>query len=235
MIKAGSFSRLLDFEECPLRAKFKYVDRIPEPDRGPPPKGKKEWPNDRGSRIHSEAEQFIKGELPTLPADLANFSIELHRARELYEQGRVETEEMWGFDKNWIPCASDDHKRVRFRIMADLKVDLEEGHALVVDFKTGKRWGNEVKHEQQKQTYALGLFRREPQLAKVTTELWYLDLPQEDVFSAVLTRSQGVVLLRALDARLKRMLEATHFPPRPSKFNCKFCPYREETCTHAVN
>jgi hypothetical protein len=37
MIKAGSFSRLDTFETCALRAKLAFVDKIPEPDRGPPP------------------------------------------------------------------------------------------------------------------------------------------------------------------------------------------------------
>lgn len=237
-ITAGSFSRLDDFESCALKAKYKYVDRIPEPDRGPPPRGAKEWANDRGSRIHDEAEQFVTGKIEALTPDLMSFSEELTKARTLYQQGMVETEQMWCFDDKWNSVAEDDYKNTRFRIKCDLTVHLNEVHSLVVDYKTGRRYGNEIKHEQQKTTYAVGGFRRSAQTQKITTELWYLDLPTEDIFPAVLTRKQGAVLLKALDARNRRMLDATVFPPTPSAWNCRFCPYNgssgEQVCPHAV-
>ena len=56
-IKAWSYSRLADFEQCKLRAKLKYIDRIPEPARPLPP-GKTEHANDRGTRIHDAGERF---------------------------------------------------------------------------------------------------------------------------------------------------------------------------------
>lgn len=238
-ITAGSFSRLQDFETCAYRAKLKYVDRVPE-SKPELPKNR-EHPLDRGSRIHDEAEQFVRGKLDGLPVDLTHFSTEFYQARSLFEQGLVETEEMWCFDENWNTVDPDDFKRIRFRIMCDLVVDLTPNHALVVDYKTGKRYNNEIKHEQQKTLYAIGLCRRRPHVSKVTTELWYLDLPHEDIFAAVLTRNQATVLLRAIDARNKRMLEATHFPPSANKYNCKWCPFNvknredgEEVCKYAI-
>ena len=66
-IKAWSYSRLVDFEQCKLRAKLKYIDRIPEPARPLPP-GKTEHANDRGTRIHDAGERFVQvlepGKLP---------------------------------------------------------------------------------------------------------------------------------------------------------------------------
>lgn len=236
-ITSGSFTRLSDYEECAQRAYLKYVERIPEPDRGPPPKGKAEWPNDRGNRVHDDAERFIKGEGETLPTDLVHFSEELWRARTLYEQGLVTTEEMWAYDEDWKPIDPDDAKNTRFRIKADLTVVLDPVHKLVADFKTGKRWGNEMKHEQQKITYGIGMFLRDSELKKVSTELWYIDLPDEDVYTAVLTRSQAFVLLRALNARLKRMLTASTFPANANAYTCKWCPYNNRNggvCKSAV-
>lgn len=236
-ISAGSFSRLDDFETCALRAKYKYVDRIPEPERGPPPRGMKEWANDRGSRIHDDAEAFVNDKTE-LTSELTHFSSELFQARELFKKGLVETEQMWCFDENWQTVDADDYKNTKFRIKMDLTVELTPTHQLVVDYKTGKRWGNEVKHEKQKVTYAIGAFQRKPKLTKITTEVWYIDLPDEDVYPSVITRTQGQVLLRGLDARNKRMLNATTFPHNANAFNCKWCPYNgksgEKVCPHAV-
>jgi hypothetical protein len=145
---------------------------------------------------------------------------------------------MWCFDENWRPVPADDYKRTRFRIKIDLTAQLTPGHALVVDYKTGKRWGNELKHEQQKTTYAIGVFCRKPEVTMATTELWYLDLPAEDIFATKLTRKQGMVLLRGLKARNERMLQASVFPAKPSKYNCKWCPFNgrhgEQVCKHAI-
>jgi len=240
-IKSGSYTRLDDFESCPLKARLKYADRVPEPDRGPPPQGKKEWPNDRGSRIHDEAQAFVEGKASSLSNDLHVFRTELFQAQALYQRKLVETEQLWCFDEHWKPVADDDYANTRFRIKIDLNVGLSPNHRLIVDYKTGKRWGNEMKHERQKQTYAIGTFCRMPKVDLVTTELWYTDLPKEDIFPTKLTRKQGMVLLRALDARNQRMLNATIFQPTPSKQACRFCPYNPanrpesdpEYCSHA--
>lgn len=49
-IDAWSYSRLSTFEQCKLRAKLAYIDRIPEPERPLPP-GKTEHANDRGTLL----------------------------------------------------------------------------------------------------------------------------------------------------------------------------------------
>ena len=97
-IKAGSFSRIDVFETCPLRAKLAFIDKIPEPDRGPPPKSKDEWPNDRGQRIHEHADRYVKGlEADQLP-EMAKFKVEFERMRALFAEGKVLAEEMWCYD-----------------------------------------------------------------------------------------------------------------------------------------
>jgi CRISPR/Cas system-associated exonuclease Cas4 (RecB family) len=197
----------------------------------------KEWANDRGSRIHDDAEAFVNGKIELTP-ELTHFSSELFQAREMYANGKVETEQMWCFDEYWKEVPEDAYDKTKFRIKMDLTAELTPTHHLVADYKTGKRWGNEMKHEKQKVTYAIGLFQRKPEVTKVTTEVWYIDLPDEEVYPSVVTRNQGLVLLRGLDARNKRMLDATVFPPNANAFNCKWCPYNgksgEVVCKHAV-
>src|SRR5690606_8448838 len=66
-IKSWSYSRLTGLEQCALRAKLAYIDRIPEPERPLPP-GKTEHANDRGTRIHLAAELFVRGEAELIPS-----------------------------------------------------------------------------------------------------------------------------------------------------------------------
>ena len=222
-IKAWSHSRLSVFEECPKRAKLAYIDRIKEPDRGPPPKGKKEWANDRGTRIHDAAEHFVRGTRPDVIAELAAFSNELRRARELFQQGIVEGEQMWCFNDAWEPIPDSDYKNTWCRIKVDLLVNLTPEYAVLIDYKTGRRYGNEVKHAEQCQLYQVGAFLRAPKLQKITTELWYTD--QDEMATMTFTRNQGMLFLKNFNNRGMKITQAELFPSNPNAFSCRWCPY----------
>ena len=101
-INAWSHARLLEFEKCPFKAKLKYIDRIPEPERPLPP-GKKEHANDRGSRVHKAAELYVSGQQETLPVELNDFAHEMEKLRSLYQEGKVSLEEEWAIDQDWEP------------------------------------------------------------------------------------------------------------------------------------
>lgn len=230
-ITAGSHSRLSVFEDCPRRAQLAFVDRIPEPDRGPPPaKYNGEWPNDRGSRVHDELEQYIRGNRPNLSTEAASFSSEFKRARQLFKTGKAVMEEMWCFDEEWNLVHNRAFNKIRFRIKCDLTVFTSSTEAVVVDYKTGRSFGNEIKHGEQMQIYQLGGFLKYPQLKKVTTELWYLD--EDHIRSMVFTRDQGLRFWKGISDRNSQMLNATEFPARPSKSTCKWCPYSKKGTGH---
>ena len=91
-IKSWSFSSLQVFSECHHRSYMARVLKEPEPERPLPP-GKTEHANDRGTRLHDEAEQFIRGTLKHLPDGLRRFSVELHSLRESFKKGIVMLEE----------------------------------------------------------------------------------------------------------------------------------------------
>ncbi len=63
--KSWSFSKLQDFTRCKLAFKIKHLDKVPEPERVLP-KGKTEFANDRGSRVHDNIETYIRGDHDTL-------------------------------------------------------------------------------------------------------------------------------------------------------------------------
>lgn len=222
MIKAWSYSRLTTFEQCKFRAELAYIQKIPEPER-PLPKGKTEHANDRGNRVHEAAELFVKS--PTgieLIPELKSFAPELVMLRDLYKEGRVSLEEEWAVDENWEACAyySDT---TWGRIKLDAMVLMEEHHAVVIDHKTGKRFGNEIKHGEQGQLYALAAFLRYPDLQKIDVEFWYLDLDEKSHIAY--TRKQAMRMLDSFEKRAKAMTTCEVFPPNPNIFSCEYCPY----------
>lgn len=225
VIKAWSMSRADKFESCPKQAYFSYVDKIPEPERGAPPKGLAEWHNDRGSRVHDAAEAFVTGERSDLISECKNFEDEFIRARELKQErpDSVITEQGWGFTKDWESCEWEDWDRIWLRVIIDLLVFANPYEAVVIDYKTGKRYGNEIKHGKQVLLYQLATFFRFPELEKITTELWYLD--QNELFRQTFTRQQGMRFFETFNDKGLAITEAREFPAKPGRA-CFFCPYK---------
>lgn len=222
-LKSWSHTRLVQFEACNFAAKLKYIDKIPEPERPLPP-GKTEHANDRGTRLHTGAEMFTKGGVELLP-ELHHFSVEHHKARELYAQGAASTEGDWAYTKDWEPVAwmSSD---VWVRIKCDLVIDLTKTHKVVVDYKSGRRFGNEIKHNEQMQLYTIATFLRSPKTKMVTTELWYWD--QNELETKTYTREQGLRFVANFERRGNLLTMCEDFAPNPNVFSCRYCPYKPE-------
>lgn len=221
-LKTWSHSRLSTFESCNYRAKLQYIDKIPEPDR-PLPEGKTEHANDRGTRLHTAAEMYTKGGVELAPEIAKNFTTEHEKLRELFAEGRVSLEGDWGFNKAWEPVAwmSSD---VWCRVKCDAVAHLTKKHAVVIDFKSGKRWGNEMKHTEQMHIYTLSTLLKYPQLDKVTTELWYWDA--NELSSMTYTRDQGLRFVTGFEKRADLLTACLDFKPNPNVFSCKWCAYR---------
>lgn len=233
MIKAWSFSRLSVFEQCKYRAKLAYVDKIPEPIRPLPP-GKNEHANDRGHRVHEAAELFVRGGVELVP-ELRLFEAEFLKLRELYAEKQVKLEEEWSVDKDWNPTTWNS-ATAWCRIKTDAMVFLEPSHGVVIDYKTGKRKGNEVKHAEQGQLYQLAAFMRFPELREIDVEFWYTDV--DEVARTKFSRQYGLAYWNKFNNRGTAMTTATAFPPSASIFNCRWCPYHKTTgsgdCIHGV-
>lgn len=229
-IPTWSFSRIQDFEQCKRRAKLKYLDKIPEPERPLPP-GKTEHANDRGTRIHDAGERFARGGIELIP-ELQKFKPEFERLKALYATGNVSLEGEWAMDRSWEPVAwaSSD---AWLRLKLDALVFLSPTEAVAIDYKTGKRYGNEVKHNEQLQLYQLVTFLRYPKLETIHVELWYLDV--DELVTVTYTRNQGLRFRRSFENRGNAMTTCTEFPPNPNIFSCRWCPYKgTEHCDKGV-
>lgn len=219
---AWSYSRLSVFEACKRRFQIQYVEKVPEPPRPLPP-GKTEHANDRGTRVHEGAERFVKGGIELLP-ELKKFEPELLAARDLFAAGSASVEGDWAFTRDWQPTAWHSAD-VWCRVKCDLVVELDSGQScVVVDYKTGKRFGNEMKHAEQTQLYVLATLLKKPNARKVTAELWYTDL--DELSSMTYTREQGLRLMKNFERRGELLTACEDFPPNPNQFSCRFCPYK---------
>lgn len=218
VIKSWSYSRAENFKKCKYRAKLLYVDKLQEP-RPPLRPGQTEYANDRGTRIHEAAELYVKGGVELLP-ELAAFSEEYARLRELYAEGKVSLEGEWAFDNDWAPVGYMS-KDVWQRTKLDIHVTMDKSWVLVVDLKTGKRYGNELKHAQQTQLYGITTLLRNPEIKRVTTELWYTDL--DELVRTEYTRDQAMRFFKHWNDLGTEITTETEFPPNPNKYSCQYC------------
>jgi CRISPR/Cas system-associated exonuclease Cas4 (RecB family) len=93
--------------------------------------------------------------------------------------------------------------------------------AVVIDYKTGRRDGNQLKHAEQTQLYTVGTFMKYPKLERVTAELWYPD--ENDLARVEYTREQGMKFFKRWNQRGIEITSTTDFPANPNKFSCQFC------------
>lgn len=214
MIDRWSFSRLQVYESCPYRAQLAYDERLPEIRR---PDGNRAA--DRGTRLHQAGEDYIKRKVDTLIPELFNFREEFEHVRQLEN---FTSEQTWYFDQEWNPVALK--KDAWLTVIIDLLVWADDYTAIDVDYKSGKRYGNEIKHGQQLQLYQLATLMRYPATENITTELWYLD--QNEIASQSYTRKQGLRFFNGFNARGVTMTSDKTFKAKPSVYSCRFCPYR---------
>lgn len=220
MVPSWSHSKLQDFEKCKFLCWLKHDQKIPEPERPLPP-GKTEHANDRGTRVHDNCEQYVRGDVDTLTHEAElHFGPQIDFLRVLHAEGLVSLEGEWGHDKDWMPAP---WKTAWLRLKLDVMVLWHPTVATVIDYKTGRKFGNEVKHMEQMQLYALASFMRFPELEVVEVELWYLD--QNEVTKMRFMRSQALRFLASYTKRGNALTSCTDWPANPNKFSCKWCQY----------
>jgi CRISPR/Cas system-associated exonuclease Cas4 (RecB family) len=229
MATSWSFSKLGDFAKCKKYFWLKHEQKIPEPER-PLPKGKTEHANDRGSRIHDNLEGYVRGDHDDLCSEAEKyFGVHADFLRVMFEDGLVELEGEWGMNKDWeiAPWAN-----AWLRLKLDVLVHVSTDEAVVIDYKSGKKWGNEVKHAQQLQLYALVTALRYPHLEMITTELWYIDTGETT--SQTFTRAQALRFKRGFDINGTAIVNCVDFPSNPNKWSCQWCLYGPEHSGHCA-
>jgi RecB family exonuclease len=213
-INTWSFSGLLDYEECPLRARFRYIDKIPT---------EAHPAAERGTKIHDEAEKFVKGEIDDLPKSLSKFGPEFYEWRDAYSEGTVIAEEQWGLTRDCEPCGFFDDN-VWWRGLLDLLVlHKDEGRMDILDHKTGKEYP--VKHLQQGQLYTFVAFLMFPDYEIANAQMVYLDLGKMSR-PVKFNKQQAAKYGANFISRAEKMTSDTEFIPKANRYNCRWCSYK---------
>jgi len=220
LVKAWSASTLDKFENCPYSVFLSKVKKIPEVAG---------TAADRGTAIHTLAETFVKSEIEELPTELRRYENQFNKLRNEYTIGNVSVEQDWAFDFLWQAVGWADPQT-----WARMKLDAchleDDTSARVIDFKTGKKWGNEIKHNRQASIYALGAFYRYSNIEFVTTEFWYLDQPDAPTLNHY-NRTQIRIIGPRIEARAIKLTSCIDFSPKPSESACRWCSYAtDESC-----
>ena len=209
-----SMSRLFEFENCPHAVYLGKVMKMPTPS-GPAA--------DRGTQVHNHIEGYIQGEHADVIKEMNGFIKLIDLLRDEFVQGRVEVEGDWAYDRTWNTTGWTD-KDCWARMKLDALWHESDTSADIIDWKTGKKFGNELKHNQQGMGYAIGAFRRYPNLQFVNVKFAYLDQNQEMVGSY--TRKQAELLQPMLTERADKMTTCTDFAPKPSFSACRWCAHK---------
>jgi hypothetical protein len=218
-IRSWSFSRWDTARRCARRIKLSVIDKIKEPEQP-------NSPASRGDQIHKSIELITTGQkkVETLHIAAKPFKAEIIKLSEFMARKAGEAEQMWCYDKEWVKVDPKDFDRTWLRVKLDQLVWLSKTKAVLIDYKSGKRAGNEIKHNEQTQLYALASFLRFPQLQELWVELWYVD---KDILHKVhYTRDQALRHYKTWNERGIFVTSLRQFEPQPSTYNCSYCPYK---------
>jgi CRISPR/Cas system-associated exonuclease Cas4 (RecB family) len=224
-ITSWSYSRYSLYTQCPLKAKLSIIDKLKEP---PSPA------MERGTAIHKEAEDYMKGSIARLPASLKSLAPEFKaiRAARKKNPALVPIEETWAMRRDWSITTWNDWNECWLRVKLDAAV--RTGSDVVVnDVKTGKfRADNIGDYEVQLQLYGLGaliMFGGIPDV-RVTARLLYVDagtVHPEPEKAAVYVAKDLLALKKDWERRVKPMLSDKTFAPKPNRY-CYSCSFRKD-------
>lgn len=219
-ITAWGPSRLALYNDCPAKAKYKHIDKLPDP--GGPAMV-------RGNKIHAAAEAYIWKRTNVRHPDLKHAKIMalLRQLRKAASEKRVRTELEIALNKQWKPCEWLAPE-VYVRIKLDVVLFSKDGtSAEVIDWKTGKAYtaGEKPEYVDQLSQYSVILMSAFPKLGRVESRLVFTDAGQEvQVPEGNLARDNLAAAQRHWDMAAKPLLTDTLFKPKPGR-SCAYCPY----------
>lgn len=217
-IKSWSNSRWNDYALCPAKAKYKHLDKLPEP---------KSPQMQRGIDIAQKEEDYFKGKLRTVPKEIGKYIATLFRVAK--KQPDLVVEENWGFDRDWNVVDYFDWNNCWLRIKVDVGWGSNGTVVHLRDNKTGKFSPeyNVDQYMEQLHLYAAGAAARFPHAEEFHVALWFTDadIQYPDV-PLVITRKEALALQKRFTKQVQPMFNDTRFDPTPNN-KCRWCHYRK--------
>ena len=216
-------SKLACYLECPARAAYKYLAKLPDP--GGPALV-------RGTFIHEQCEHYVAGRIKAL-ASIANGEpvkwhektvAELKRLRKLYAKHNIRTELDIAFTADWEKC-DWLAPNVWVRAKVDLvELDPKKHHIKVTDWKTG-RFKPNGEYDDQLRMYCVALLSAMPDYDTVESRLFFTDVGEEvRRNTGELERGALALQQKAWSNKVAPMFKDTIHSPTPSP-GCRYCPY----------
>lgn len=219
VMTSWSFTRWSDHDKCPLFAKLKHLDKVPEP---------KSDAMLRGAAVAKASEDYLLGKTKKLIPELQTFTDEYKFYK---SQKNLMVEENWGFSRSWEPVDYFDWNNCALRVKIDIAyLDIVDNELHIRDGKTGKfREEDNAKYMLQLDLYTAAGIAKYPKVKWVVPRLNYTDLgitfPDGDKYpDIVYSAEEARQKQKEWDKRIIPMFKDTRFPPRPGN-HCRWCPF----------
>lgn len=202
-----SYSGIKTYEGCPAAFKFSRIDKLPSPS-GPAA--------ERGSMLHGQIEEVLKGGLPFLHDDIAHL---LPQLNELKAFG-AKPEHEFAINREWQPVKfkADD---VMLRGIIDVWVK-NGSRAIISDWKSGKKRD----YSDQVKVYATVQFATEPDVEEIQPVIDFIDLKKSETYP-IIRRDDFPKMKAELQGRIDAIESDKIFAPNPSQ-GCRWCAYAKD-------
>jgi hypothetical protein len=216
-----SYTRLADWERCPLYAYTVHVLKK----RSPPNAAMA-----RGTLIHERAQLLVTGTgKQSHTAETLRYLDEFHEAstRHHAKPGTVFAEEKFAVTSVW-KMTEFFAENAWCRGVWDLAI-MEPSALRVIDHKTGKMYDT---HMDQLKLYAVTASVRWPAAPVVQAEAWYLDFPSDRKLVVKFDKRDIGKLRREFEARVLKMVKDTKMLPKANVYcgNCHLNKKNGGTC-----
>lgn len=229
---ALSWSRLSDYNQCPLKFKLKYLDKNAKfkEDESQSPHLV------RGSNVHKKLEDYVvqktsNGELPVKVTSLPE--VEATKPfvdRFLDNYTTVIPETQIAIDKNWqrVEWFSKD---AYYRVIMDL-IALRETDWAIIDYKTGKIRDYDGGPSGKGQLHLSGgvALHLWPSIPKGKSIYAYVD--HKHTFSKDFSQDDKEELRKHFDQEHEKVNSDETWKPKVNEF-CKWCPATRDMCPYS--
>lgn len=226
---ALSFSRLSDYEQCPLKFESKYIKKTYPDDSNNPAFAK-------GKAIHKQLEDYVnfmrigtdaENFPPTMGAHAKNA---IGMIEKLYKvsNGNIYPEKQLAVDQNYRKCDWFAKPTVvKWRAIIDCLVFLDDETLLIIDWKSGKFREYEDGPTTQLKLTAVILFNLYPKINKITSS--YMFVEHKRTVQVDFNRDQLVSMQEKFDDAYTTVNQDGDFLYKKNRY-CNWCLLDGSVC-----